>query len=252
LSDPSRIDLVYCKKGLRRREALEAQRLCRQHGLRFSLVDQIVLDRLCRDDKQRRNALAHQGIVARLSMTAFCGLDHLLSTVTEAPLPLLLALDQVQDPGNVGTLCRTLYTLGGAGLVLPLHNSAWLGPAAHKAAAGALEHLPAAKVANLGHALDQAEEAGLTIYGTGVTGKSAAAGTLNAFTEPLRLPAVLVLGNEQKGLRPGVAKRCAYLLHIPQARPLDSFNVAQAGAILLGLAAAAQTRAVAEFQSTPL
>ena len=243
LSNPSRIDLVYCKKGLRSREALETQRLCRQHGLRFSLVDQLVLDRLCRDDKGRK-AVAHQGLVARLAMTAFCGLDHLLSTVTEAPLPLLLALDQVQDPGNVGTLCRTLYTLGGAGLVLPLHNSALLGPAAHKAAAGALEHLPAARVTNLGHALDQAEEAGLAIYGTGVAGKTAAAGTLNAFTEPLRLPAVLVLGNEQKGLRPGVTKRCAHLLHIPQARPLDSFNVAQAGAIILGLAAAAQARAV--------
>ena len=145
-----------------------------------------------------------------------------------------MALDQVQDPGNVGTICRTLYALGGAGIILPQHNSAYLGPAARRAAAGALEKLPVTRVTNLGHALDSAEEAGLTIYGAGGDGPS----SLNAFDEPMQLPAVLVLGNEDKGLRPGVAKRCAHTLRIPLARSFDSLNVAQAGAVLLGLAAA--------------
>ena len=156
-----------------------------------------------------------------------------------APLPLLLALDQVQDPGNVGTLCRTLYALGGAGLLLPRHNSAYLGPAARRAAAGALEHLPVAQVTNLAHALDSAEEAGLTIYGAG---GAPGHNSLDAFADGMRLPAVLVLGNEDKGLRPGVAKRCAHMLRIPLARPFDSLNVAQAGAVLLGLAASARSR----------
>ena len=152
---------------------------------------------------------------------------------------LTLALDQVQNPGNLGTLCRSLYALGGAGVLLPRHNSAYLGPAAQRAAAGALERLPIARVDNLGHALDSAEEAGLTIYGAGCGGAS----SVSAFDESLRLPAVLVLGNEDKGLRPGVAKRCSRMLHIPLARPFDSLNVAQAGAILLGLAAQQLRRA---------
>ena len=139
----------------------------------------------------------------------------------------------------MGTLCRTLYALGGAGLLLPRHNSAYLGPAARRAAAGALEHLPVAQVTNLAHALDSAEEAGLTIYGAG---GSPGPNSLNAFADNMRLPAVLVLGNEDKGLRPGVAKRCAHMLRIPLARPFDSLNVAQAGAVLLGLAAAARSR----------
>lgn len=143
------------------------------------------------------------------------------------------------DPGNVGTLCRTLYALGGAGLLLPRHNSAYLGPAARRAAAGALEHLPVAQVTNLAHALDSAEEAGLTIYGAG---GAPGPNSLDAFADGMRLPAVLVLGNEDKGLRPGVAKRCAHMLRIPLARPFDSLNVAQAGAVLLGLAAAARSR----------
>ncbi|MDR1659609.1 MAG: 23S rRNA (guanosine(2251)-2'-O)-methyltransferase RlmB [Desulfovibrio sp.] len=243
--DPGRIDLVYCKKGLRSREALEAQNLCRQNGLRFTLVEQAALDRLCRNSQREQHAVSHQGIVARLSMSAFCNLDDLLSLAAGAPLPVVLALDQVQDPGNVGALARTLYILGGAGIILPLHNAARLGPSAHKAAAGALAHLPLARVANLGHALDRAEESGFAVYGTGCGGKSACRPTRDAFAEALRLPAVLALGNEQKGLRPGIAKRCGCLLRIPQARAFDSFNVAQAGAILLGLAAADQSRSSA-------
>ncbi|MDR2744706.1 MAG: RNA methyltransferase [Desulfovibrio sp.] len=245
--DPGRIDLVYCRKGLRSREVLEAQNLCRQNGLRFSLVEQAALDRLCRDAQREQNAVPHQGIAARLSMNTFCSLDDLLSLAADAPLPIVLALDQVQDPGNVGTLARTLYILGGAGIILPLHNAARLGPAAHKTAAGALEHLPLARVANLGRALDKAEESGFVVYGTGCGGKSAARPARDAFAETLSLPAVLALGNEQKGLRPGIAKRCVCLLRIPQARAFDSFNVAQAGAILLGLAAADQSRSSVDF-----
>lgn len=235
-NDPQRIDLVFCKKGLRTRDAQDVQQLCRQSGVRFSLVNQAALDRLCREAAQQNGneaaPLNHQGVVARLTATDFRDLADVLQAASEAPLPLVVALDQVQDPGNVGTLCRTLYALGGAGVILPRHNSAYLGPAAHRAAAGALERLPVARVTNLAHALDEAEEAGFSIYGAGC-GPDAA----DAFEHAMQLPAVLVLGNEDKGLRPGVAKRCGRMLRIPLARKFDSLNVAQAGAILLGLAA---------------
>lgn len=241
---PHRVSQVFCRKGLNAPEAEEVRRLCRLHGIRCTPVDAPALDRLC-GRSHRGHGVAHQGVAARLAATEFIGLERLLESVPAAPLPLLLALDQVQDPGNVGTLCRTLYALGGAGLLLPRHNSAYLGPAARRTAAGALERLPVAQVTNLAHALDSAEEAGLAIYGTGVGAAASPEGAArgaglcaDAFTTPLRLPAVLVLGNEDKGLRPGVAKRCGAFLHIPFARDFDSLNVAQAGAILLGLAAA--------------
>ena len=146
-----------------------------------------------------------------------------------------VALEQVLEAlfRKKGAPWVTGEMVRGAGMLLPRHNSAYLGRAAPRAAAGALERLPIARVDNLAHALDSAEEAGLTLYVAGCGG----AATVNAFEEPLRLPAVLVLGNEDKGLRPGVAKRCAQMLHIPLARSFDSLNVAQAGAILLGLAA---------------
>lgn len=231
---PQRVSQVYCRKGLNSPDADEVRRLCRRHGIRCDVVDAAALDRLC-GRPRRGHAVAHQGVAARLAATEFTSLEALLPSVPEAPLPLLLALDQVQDPGNVGTLCRTLYALGGAGLLVPRHNSAYLGPAARRTAAGALERLPVAQVTNLAHALDSAEEAGLAIYGTGLGGGDAPC--VDAFATPLELPAVLVLGNEDKGLRPGVAKRCGAFLRIPFGRDFDSLNVAQAGAILMGLAA---------------
>ena len=148
-SEPQRIDCVFCKKGLRGPDAQEVLNLCRQHNVRFSLVDQVALDRLCRgaggqtaQGRQGRDGVSHQGVVARLAATGFTELADLLAAAADAPLPLIVALDQVQDPGNVGTICRTLYALGGAGIILPQHNSAYLGPAARRAAAGALEKLP--------------------------------------------------------------------------------------------------------------
>ena len=174
-------------------------------------------------------------MAARLFEAGFVDFSTLLQKIVDAPLPLALVLDQVQDPGNAGTLARTLYALGGAGLVIPRHNGAYLGAGARRAAAGALEHLPVAKVTNISHALNEAREAGFLIYGAAM-----GEGSLNAFTTPLHLPALLVLGNEDHGIRPLVAKRCHHLLHIPMLRTFDSLNVAQAGGILVSCFARGQ------------
>ena len=229
-ADPGRIETLFVRKGLRSAESARLLDLCRQASVRFCLVDDAALDRLCAAGRKNAPRGQHQGVVARLAGVGLTEYEDMLASVTDAPLPLLLALDQVQDPGNVGTLSRTLYALGGAGLVLPRHNSAYLGAAARRSAAGALERLPVASVTNLAQALDLAEEAGLTIVGAAM-----GHGSQDAFTMDLPLPAVLVLGNEDKGLRPGVAKRCAHLVHIPFRRNFDSLNVAQAGAILTAL-----------------
>lgn len=104
-----------------------------------------------------------------------------------------------------------------------------------RSSAGALARLPICTVTNLGRALDETEEAGLAIYGSGLHKAQCA----NAFLFQWQLPAVLALGSEGKGLRPGIAKRCSTMLAIPLARQFDSLNVAQAGAILMALCASA-------------
>ncbi|MBG0778144.1 MAG: RNA methyltransferase [Desulfovibrionaceae bacterium] len=221
----AQVDSLLVQRDLRGRDVSQILDACKRAGLRWSVVPRAVLDKAAEGGN-------HQGVVARIFSPGFMDLGDLLSIAPQAPLPLVVFLDQVQDTGNVGTLARTLYALGGAGLVVGRHNAAYLGGVASKASAGALALLPVAKVANVSNALDAAVERGFAAY----TALSAAEGE-SVFTARLRLPAALVLGNEDKGVRPGVAKRCAGL-SIPFGRPFDSINVAQAGAIILGRFAA--------------
>lgn len=227
---PEKIDAVFVLKGRKGKDTSLILDLCREKGVRFSLVDDAFLDRLWRG--------RHQGAIARLFATGFTELADLLERAVDAPLPLIVALDQVQDPGNAGALARTLYALGGAGLIVPRHNGVYLGAAAARIAAGALDKLPVAKAANLAQALDEALDAGYTVYGADSASPDAAAENVFAMTP--RLPAVLVLGSEEGGLRPIIRKRCTALLSIPFAREFDSLNVAQAGAVIIGSFAAAR------------
>ncbi len=240
-SDPARVDTVFIRKGRHDKRSDEIIDICRAAGVRFALVDDQMLEKLLRghgahpqnSPRSLQDALrACQGVLARLYSAGFVELDELLGQVMQAPLPLLLALDQVQDPGNAGTLARTLYALGGAGLVVPRHNGVYLGSAAAKASAGALARLPVAKPANLGQALDAAADLGFNIYGA-VMQEEGGPEAESAFAFTPRLPAVLVLGSEEGGIRPGIAKRCDKLIYVPMLRDFNSLNVAQAGAIIL-------------------
>ena len=220
--EPERIDAVLIRKGRQLLGHRPHPDLCRAAKVRFTLTDAQSLDRLC--------PTGHQGVVARLFEAGFTEFSDLLTAAADALLPLILVLDQVQDPGNAGTLARTLYALGGAGLVIPRHNGAFLERGrTPRRRRGASERLPVAKVMNLSRALDEARDAGFLIYGAAF-----GEGSLDAFTAPLHTPALLVLGNEEHGIRPQVAKRCHHLLHIPMLREFDSLNVAQAGGILTG------------------
>jgi 23S rRNA (guanosine2251-2'-O)-methyltransferase len=244
-SAPERLDSVFIRKG---RHVADMDRLldrCREAGVRFSLLEAGRFARLYPG--------GNQGVVARLYETGFAELEDLLPTVPDAPLPLLLFLDQVQDPGNAGVLARTLYALGGAGLVIPRHNGVYLGAGAARASAGALAHLPVAKAPNLGQALDRAAALGFTLYGATTLSGSPAPGlpVQDLFSLTPRFPAALVLGAEEDGLRPGIRKRCHSLLTIPLLRPFDSLNVAQAGAIILGWLSRNAPRAASHPPDTP-
>jgi len=226
-AEPDRVESILLQKGLKGGAIEQIVHLCREHGIRFRFAERRELERLFPGN--------HQGVVADIFQSGFTELRELLQTARQSPLPLLVALDQVLDPGNVGALARTVHALGGGGLVVPKHQAARLGTGAFKASAGALLHLPVARVTNLARALEECVEEGFIIYGAqGGEGE-------NLFLLEPRLPAVLVLGAEDKGMRQGVAKRCDTLLRIPLAHGFDSLNVAQAGAIIIGHFARAQT-----------
>lgn len=220
-SEPQKINHLYMRDGRSGKEHTLLLDLCREHHIRFTFVNGEALNRLC-DNVQ------HQGVAVKLNSVNYTPFEDLLEQAFEAPLPLIIAFDQVLDPGNIGTLVRTLYALGVAGIVVPKHNSAFLGPGAHRSAAGSLQKLPIAEVTNLARSIELASKSGFTIYGADANGIN----VLSSCECSLELPAILVLGNEEKGIRQGVQKHCQYNLSIPFLREFDSLNVAQAGAIL--------------------
>jgi 23S rRNA (guanosine2251-2'-O)-methyltransferase len=174
------------------------------------------LERLCESPD-------HQGVVAEVEPYPYAGAAELL----RAENALLIALDQVQDPRNLGAVARSAEAAGGAGLVVPERRSAAVTAVACKASAGAVEHLPIAHVRNLADWLGEAKEAGFWIWGADAEAKQAPWGV------DLSGPTILVLGGEGKGLRPRVASACDGLIAFPQRGKIDSLNVSAAAAALL-------------------
>jgi 23S rRNA (guanosine2251-2'-O)-methyltransferase len=165
----------------------------------------------------------HQGIVAEVDPYPYADARELL----ERPDGLLVALDQVQDPGNLGAVCRSAEAAGADGVVIPSRRAAVVTPAVSKASAGAVEHLPVARVTNLANWLGVAKEAGAWVYGA-----QSGAATPHASAD-LTGKVVLVLGSEGGGLRRRVAETCDLLVSIPIRGRVESLNVSAAAAVLL-------------------
>jgi 23S rRNA (guanosine2251-2'-O)-methyltransferase len=161
----------------------------------------------------------HQGICAEVDPYPYAGAQELLARRE----PLLVALDEITDPQNLGAICRTAECAGASGVVIPERRSAEVTPAVCKASAGAVEHLAIARVRNLADFLAEAKRAGCWTYG------AAAEGSV-AYTQPdYHGGVVLVLGAEGRGLRPRVAAACDATIALPLRGQVRSLNVSAAG-----------------------
>ncbi len=165
---------------------------------------------------------APQGVVARADPVPVHDVDGLLAD----PAAFLVALDGVTDPHNLGSILRIAETAGATGVILPRHRSARLSPAAVKAAAGAIEHLPIAGVSGIPAFLDRATRAGLWAVGLDEAGERELFGL-----ELADRPLVLVLGAEGRGLSRLARARCDVVVRIPMQGTLTSLNVAAAAAL---------------------
>lgn len=170
----------------------------------------------------------HQGLALVVEQRRFASLDDVLARAIErGEAPLLLVLDSLEDPQNLGTLLRSAEGAGVHGVVFPTHRQAPLSPAAVKASAGAVEHLLLCPVDDLPGALSD-----LRIRGLRVVGAEAGA-SLTARQADLRGPLALVVGSEGQGLSPAVRRRCDFVVRIPMRGAIGSLNAAVAGSILL-------------------
>jgi 23S rRNA (guanosine2251-2'-O)-methyltransferase len=214
------VALLLAKRGEARGDG-ELAELAERNGVPVHRVEPEELAR-------RAPGLRHQGVLLETSSLPRTEVDQLL----KAPHPgLLVALDGVEDPQNLGAVLRVADGAGVDGVLLPQRRSASLAGAVTRTSAGALEHLPIARPANLIRALRAARDAGFWVVGT------AADAELSLFDAAaariLREPVLLVFGGEGKGIRPGVRKALDTALSIPMRGQVGSLNVATAAAATL-------------------
>lgn len=176
------------------------------------------LARLC-DSPDHQGAALHCGGLPTLA-------DKECFPLAERERSLLVALDEVQDPRNLGAIVRSCAVFGGDGVVIPRHHASPLSPAASKASAGLLESHPIYSTANLARFLESCRRKGFWIAGASESGEK----PLRSFVHDK--PLILVLGNEGRGLRPIIRERCDFHLAIPTAKE-GSLNVSAAAAVLL-------------------
>jgi len=216
--DVMRVMLERGKKGRRSQGADRVAQAAAQAGIRVEDVPQ-------GDLAHRSRSGVHQGVGAELSDFRYAELEDVLARASGSAL--LLVLDGVTDPQNLGALIRSANAFGANGVVVPKDRAAGITPASFKAAAGALEHCPVARVTNLARSLEQLKEKGIW------TVALAADGAKQLAEVDLTAPTALVLGSEGSGVRPLVRKTCDHLARIPIAGQVGSLNVAAAGAVAL-------------------
>jgi 23S rRNA (guanosine2251-2'-O)-methyltransferase len=176
--------------------------------------------------ERRCGSGGHQGVCAEAGSYPYSSAEEMLAQAE----PLIVALDQVQDPQNLGSVCRTAECAGATGVVIPERRAVEVTPAVCKASAGAVEHLRLARVRNVADFLLAAREAGCWSYGA--SGEDPRAVPYDA-PEYAGAGVVLVLGSEGSGLRPRVAGACDQLIALPLLGRIESLNVAAAAAAVL-------------------
>ncbi|HSW48711.1 MAG TPA: 23S rRNA (guanosine(2251)-2'-O)-methyltransferase RlmB [Bryobacteraceae bacterium] len=209
------IDRVLIARGAAGHRLQEVIDLCRAQSIALRFEPREALDRLA-------GGAAHQGIAALGAAQRYASLDELAGRAR-----MLVVLDGVEDPHNLGAIIRTAHAAGAGAVIIPERRAAGLTETVAKAAAGALEHLPVVREANINRALEKLKEHGYWIYGLDERG-----GETYDRVE-YNAPSALVLGGEGRGLHHQVKQHCDCLVRIPMAGKISSLNVSVAAGVVL-------------------
>jgi 23S rRNA (guanosine2251-2'-O)-methyltransferase len=209
------LERVLIAKGISGPRMQQIIDLCRELSIPVRFEPRDALDRIA-------GSAAHQGVVALGAAQRHAELEDVLEGAR-----LIVVLDGVEDPHNLGAIIRTAHAAGADAIVVPERRAAGLTETVSKAAAGALEHLPVARVSNVSRALELLKARGFWIYGLDERGDQDYAGAEYA------APTAFVLGGEGKGLHELVRRHCDFLVRIPLAGQISSLNVSVAAGIVL-------------------
>jgi 23S rRNA (guanosine2251-2'-O)-methyltransferase len=212
------LDRIVVARG-RHGDRVEALvRLAKTRGVPVRFEDRQQVDRLT-------NTREHQGVAALAAAKRTAELEDLLAA--KNPRGLLVLLDGVEDPHNLGAIIRTSLAAGAQGIVIPERRAAGLTDTVERASAGALAHLPVARVKNLVRAMEEMKEAGYWLVGLDERAEK-------KYTDvDLKAPVGIVLGSEGEGLHELTRKRCDFLVSLPSTGPVRSLNVSVAAGVML-------------------
>lgn len=193
----------------------------RKRGIPLAFSEKEILDRMARGNP-------HQNVVAILEEIPYADLEEVLIRLKqEEQKALLLILDGIQDPQNLGSLIRTSLGCGVQGVIIPKDRAVGITPVVTKASAGAVAHLPVARVVNIATTIDRLKKEGIWVYGASGEAKD------RIYDLDLTIDLAIVIGAEGKGIRPLVKKKCDRLFSLPMKGPVSSFNASVSGGMIL-------------------
>lgn len=218
--NPKRLDKVVIAEGVRENRFNEIFDLVRANGIRLDRAPRETLDRLAGPSSN------HQGVVAIASSVAYASLDEILDG-TDGTSQLIVVLDGVEDPRNLGAILRSAECAGADGVIIPDRRAVGLNETVAKSSAGASEYVKVAKVTNLNRLIDDLKKRQIWVVGTSGDAE------MNYTEWDWTAPSALVLGAEGSGLHRLVAENCDALVKIPMYGKIDSLNVSVAAGVIL-------------------
>ena len=171
--------------------------------------------------------LPHQGVAAVVASVEFADLAEVLANVPDGDTPLLIMLDGIEDPHNMGAIIRTAECCGATAVLFPKRHSAPVNATVAKTSAGAVECIPLVQIGNVAQTLESLKQAGFWVLGAHIEGDR------TLYEADMTVPLVLVIGNEGKGLSRLTKETCDYLVTIPMYGRLNSLNASVAAAVLM-------------------
>ena len=216
------LDRIVIAKGRQDTRTEDIVQLARKQNISVRFEDRSQLDRLAESKD-------HQGVVAVVASRSVATLEDILTAANKslAHQGLIVLLDGVEDPHNLGAIIRTALAAGAHGVVIPERRAAGLTDSVARSSAGALAHLPVAKVTNLVRTMEELKEAGYWIVGLDEDGEK------NYTDVDYTSPIAIVMGGEGKGLHELTRKRCDFVVSLPTTGPVRSLNVSVAAGIVL-------------------
>ncbi len=195
--------------------------LCKEHNVNVQWVDRSRLDQMSQTGR-------HQGVIAELAAIGYASLDDVLARAADASEDLLLVvLDEIEDPQNLGSIIRTAEAVGAHGVIIPRHRAVGLTAAVARASAGAVAHLPVVQVPNLVQCIKKLKTTGAWVVGTDALAEQ------TAFQADLTGPLVVVLGSEGKGIGRLLRENCDFLVRLPMSGKVNSLNVSVSAGVIL-------------------